>query len=618
MAEILRLRAGALLLAALSLAAGPLAGQQAVPDTAHGATGDSAAAPRDTLPTATDTAQRATPGLTFPSDLGGRATHSTAVVRTWERRELLDATAITLADFLQDHAPGVHLLRAGYFFGPHHLADGLRGPASVRVFVDGREMLPVSASQPDLSRISLVALDRVQLERRPGETVVRVNTIAHDGGEAYSRVDAGTGQPAADMVGGLFLNNAGRHVAVGAAVSYLNIAAGSAEGNRLDALGKAAWMPFGPDLGLELLYRSESVERAEGGTTGEFSRSGFVLRLRSNLTEGVQLDAWGETATRDPRPPFLPAPEPPGEPGASEDGSLGADQLGAGLTVLRGPVRLEARAELIDAGGLPEARGELRGAVQIGPLVAEGEYGTASWDGFRTSDLSAGLALKPDPFPLTFRAGVAGGSRAVPRPGREVADSATFDFDAVGAGADVVLGSYELGGGVERQTQEMRPAFQGSFDVLVPTGPEAEVTSWEARLAGPLLPVGALEERLLLTASWRSSSFGEGEELPYYVPRELGRASLRYHDRFFEDNLEVRLALVAERRGEMLTARTGSATPELLEPRTVLGTDLLIRIDVFRIWWRVESLRGEEHQDFADLPFPAQRNLFGVRWEFFN
>lgn len=617
MATLGHLRALGPLLVAFLAAAGPLAAQEAVGDSAS-AERDSAAAPADSVASSADTTPVERPGLAFPADLVGRELRSASQVRSWEKPALLDATAVTLAGFLEDHAPGVHLLRAGYFFGPHQVADGLWGPASVRVVVDGRELLPLAGGQPDLARISLVGLQRIELERRPGETVIRLTTVEHDGGEAYSRVEAGTGQPSADMVNGVFLNNAGRHLGVGAAVSYLNIGGGSAAGNRLDALGKAAWMPFGPGFGVELDYQSESVERGEGGTSTEFTRSGFALRMRARPSEGVRIDAWGATSTRDPRPPFLTGPEAGDGSEPEESATLGADQLGADLAVLEGPVRLDARAVLLDGGGLPEGETELRGAVRVGPVVAEAGYRGTSWTDFSTSGLSAGIALKPESFPVALRGGIAGGSRAVPSPGRSVGDSAVFDFDAATAGLDVNLGPYEIGVEIRRQSQELRPAFGASFDTLVPIGPRAEVTFREARFAGPLLPLGALEDRLLVSGSWQSASFGDEESLPYYVPRELGRASLQYHDSFFEDNLGVRLALKAERRGEMVSAEPGSATPDLIEARTVLGTDLVLRIDVFRIWWRAEGLRGEEHRDFIGLPFPAQRNLFGVRWEFFN
>ena len=65
--------------------------------------------------------------------------------------------------------------------------------------------------------------------------------------------------------------------------------------------------------------------------------------------------------------------------------------------------------------------------------------------------------------------------------------------------------------------------------------------------------------RVRVEGSWRRASFGDGEGVPpYYVPRELARGELAFRDRYFEDNLEVRLALRAERRGEMVTATPGS------------------------------------------------------------
>jgi len=624
-APIVRLtRSGWLVAFALAAAATTARAQEAEPDTA-GAVPDTVPTPGDTA--AADTIPRAfLPGLSFPERPGDRAETAASEVRTWERSDLLDTSALTLADFLQDRAAGVHVLRAGYFFGEHHLMDGLAGPAGVRVLVDGIEMLPLAGGQPDLSRISLVAVDRIRLERRAGETLLRIELNEHPGGEAYSRINAGTGQPAADLVRGVFTNGAGRSVTVTGAVDHLNVDAGEGEGRRLDAFASASWMPFGPDFGVRVRWKNESVERTRAGTTEEFSRRDLGLRMRADVAEGVQLEAWGATARRDPQPPFLPTPPveepPPGEepvPGEEpEPPELSADQLGARFTVRTGGARLEGRYARIDAEGMPEGRGGLEGGVRLGPLVADASYGWTSWDGFSTSVLSGGLALRPGGFPASLRVSGATGSRAVALPGRAVADSARYDFDAIGAGADVELGPYRIGGSVHRRTQERHPSFGGSFDRLLPPGPEVEATFLTGRFAGPIVPFGFLRDRLRVDGFWRSASFADESSLPYYVPRELGRGEVYVHDRFFEDNLEVRLALRAERRGEMATARPGSDQPVLVEPRTVLGTDLLIRIDVFRIWWRVENLRSGEHRDFADLPYPTRRNVFGVRWEFFN
>lgn len=626
MAASLRLRPLGPAAAAILVLAAPAGAQE--PDTAAAAT-DTAAVAADTAGAAADTARPRGPGLSFPEAIGEREATSAGKIRTWERPALLDASALTLADFLEDHAPGLLLLRSDFFFGQHHLMDGLWGPASVRVVVDGREVLPLEAGQPDLSRIALVTVDRIQIERRPGETVLRVTTVEHPGGEAYSRINAGTGQPSTDLVRGVFTNGAGRSATVAGAVDHLNVGGGTGEGSRLDALAKAAWMPFGPDFGVEASWRSESVERSELGELREFSRREFALRLRAKPSDGLQLDAWGATARRDPRPSFLPDPgdgggggdgeTPPGEDGSDgEPPALSVDQVGASVTYRRGPARLDGRLALLSGEGLPDRRGRVGGGARFGPVVTEATLSFASWEGFSTSAISGGIALRPRDFPVALRAGAATGSRAVPLPGRAVADSTAFDFDAVTAGAGLELGPYRLGAEVSRQSQTRRPVFGGAFDRLLPMGPEATATVLEGRLAGPLVPLGVFEERVRVEGAWRSASFQDEDVPPYYVPRELARGEIAFRDGYFEDNLEVRLALRAERRGEMVSALPGTSEPVLIEGRTVLGSDLLVRIDVFRIWWRVENIRSAEELDFADLPYPTRRNVFGVRWEFFN
>ncbi|MFW6193860.1 MAG: hypothetical protein ACOC83_10280, partial [Gemmatimonadota bacterium] len=332
-------------------------GAETPPDTA---------ARRDTTEeAAADTARREDPS--YPALRAGTDSVAPSRVHRWSRREILDSSALTVADFLTDHLPGVLPLRANLHFGSHQVADGLLGPGAVKVVVDGRELPPLESAQADLSRIPLARTDRLAVERRAGEVVISVTTPRHTESEAYSRITGGTGQPSAQLIRGVFTNGAGGEFAVAAAIDHLDIGAGPGPGNRLDAWGKLSWMPFDDSSGLELLWHSDAVERI-ASLEEDFSRTELLLHGRVNVSEAVQVDVWGGRTSRDPGFPHA---------GTSVDGTAGGTEGGdgtesfdvphaeLGVTASGGAVTLEGDARVQDGEGLPTLEAEVRAGLRV-------------------------------------------------------------------------------------------------------------------------------------------------------------------------------------------------------------------------------------------------------------
>lgn len=611
--------AALLLLAAVALPA-PAAGQQEAPPA------DTADAPADTVPSDTAAADTAAgPPPSFPDRLEPGPGATAARVVSWDREDLLDSSALSLADFLRDHAPGVLSLRAGFFFGPHQLVDGPGGAGGVRVMVDGRELFPLASGQPDLSRISLSTVEEIRLTRRAGTTEIRIATLDHEGEEAYSRISAGTGQPGADGIRGLFTNTAGRNFVVQAAVDHLNVGAGEMPGNRLDAWARIGWLPFDRGTGVELVWRAETLERTLGDRSEDFDRGELFLHARSDLAPGLQAEVWAGRTSRDPRPDYFPAQEPPADTAAPDTMApdtmalpFEAEQATGSLTWLgeRGFVRLSGGVRGGD--GLPDLTGDLKGSYRFGPLVAEAGLEAAAWPEVSTAGWSAGLAWRPGWEGAEVRLEAASGSRAAARPGRSVGDSLVQDYDVVSAGAEVELGPYRLSGTASRRELDRQLPFGGFFDRALPATGELSVTDLEAGLRGPLVPFGFFEDHVRLRGSWRRARTEDESATAYYLPETLIRGEGLFRHTFFEENLEVRLAGRVVHRGVMNTARPGEPESVALEAETTIGTEVVIRVDTFRIWWRTDNLQGAEERDFAGLVFPANRNVFGIRWEFFN
>lgn len=578
--------------------------------------GDTAAVADTAAPADTTEEGRRVPGEPtrppprFPSALKIADSTAVGLVRSWDRDQVLDAGAITLMDFLLDEAPELLQLRAGYYGGPHHLMDGLLGPGSVQIVVDERRMSPLRSAQPDLSRISLSRVERVRVVRRPGRTVVEITTLQHGGGEAYSRIGAGTGQPGADLIHGVFANGLGRVGALAGGVDYLNIAAGPMPTTRLDAWARAAWMPVDNDSGLELVWRAESMERT-AVVASDFDRSELFLHGRANVTDGIQAEFWvgAESST-------------PGD-GVGEEDEAAASETEASVTELqvtaagsrgwtRGRLRLQADSLY------PDMEARWRGAVRaVGPLHLAGGAVYGRWNRFDTWEVEAEVGVRHEIVGIGIDAGVGGstGRRGLSYPGTGSADSVSFDAAEVRLGLDA--GPYTLTGRGTYRRFERVPTFGGRFDRdLAPRGP-ATVRAVEGRVAGPLLPLDGVSDLLRVRGAWRHRFAKQGERT-LYVPRELIQGELAYVDRFFEDNLEVHVEVTALRRSEMLSPTPGLAEPELLSAETSVRAGLLLRIHEFRLWWRGGNLRTLEQEDFGGLVQPINRNIFGISWEFHN
>lgn len=578
--------------------------------------GDTAAA-EDTVPPADTTGQQlpsvsdqaARPPPRFPVALELPDSTAAGVARSWGREELLDAAGITLLDFLLDEAPELSQLRAGYYAGPHHLTDGLLGPGFVEVVVDGRVLAPLEGAQPDLARISLSRVERVRLLRRAGRTVVEVTTLHHEGGEAYSRIGAGTGQPGADLIHGIFANGVGGSTALAGGVDYLNIAAGSMPATRLDTWARVAWMPVDNGSGLELVWRSESVERT-AVVVSEIDRSELFLHGRADVTEGLQADFWVGTERRTPED------ETDEENPSGGEIELGVTELQLTATGSRGWARGEFRVH--DDPALPDLEVRWRGGTRVaGPLHVSGGGSYGRWSQFETWDVEAELGLREEILGVGLDAGLGGstGRRGLSRPSTASADSVSFD--AVEVRLALEVGPYTLAGRGTYRELERVPIFGGRFDRdLAPRG-SALARAVEGRLQGPLLPFPGATDALRVSATWRHH-FADPEDRTLYVPTQLIEGELAFVDRFFEGDLEVRLSLNARHRSEMLAPTPGLAEPELLAAETTARAGLLFQIDEFRLWWRGGNLRNLEQTDFGGLVQPLNRNVFGITWEFSN
>lgn len=547
--------------------------------------------------------------MAFPAPLDLPQDEFALEVKEWSREELLHATPLTLLDLLARELPELTPLRAEFFSGPHYLMDGVLGPGFVEVRLDGRRLLGLESGAVDLVRIPLATLERLRVVRTAEGVRVEALTVRHRQREAYSRIEGATGRPDLNLLRGVFTNGLGEHFTVGAALDFLNTEGIEAETNRLDAWGNLSWMPAGRGSGVELIWRSESVDRTVDGTTG-FDRKELLLHGRADLLDGVQAELWAGTTTRD----------------VTVEGLVADDTAAVRPTVERVEARVVTRGDreyvvgnvrVLGGTAHPRVSASLDGGVRALPWLALNLSGEIQvWDPFLTAGARGGVSLSPDlGLGLSVRAGAATGTRGVARPGSGLPDSVAYD--ALAARARVRLGPYGVAGGITYQVLSRQLPFGGEVDGGLPAGPEAEVVGFEGEVDGPLLPVGGILEEVRVTGGWRRLRRESAGALRY-VPSDRWHIGIAYGTSFFEGNLELSLRGDLLHRGAILSVRPETEVEEVAPAFTLAEGEVVVRIDTFRLWWRGRNPFQAVATDFPGRPYPLNHYVVGVKWEFFN
>ncbi|MFW6088901.1 MAG: hypothetical protein ACODAB_04050 [Gemmatimonadota bacterium] len=613
---------------ALSWASPAIAQEDAPADTA--AVPDTVAAPPDTMigelpgelvgvlaDSAADSAFAvlADPLRPAPDRLAGE-------VIVWDRERIRRSNALHLGELPAEAAPGSLLLRAGFVGGPAHLLDGPLGPGSLDIRVDGRPIVPVTGAQVDLSQVLLALIDEVRVRRYAAGWRVDLTTLRRTERPAYSRIEAGSGDPGLESLRLVFTNGIGSAFAATAGFELLD-----SENPTSDVQGFSgglAWMPGGGSSGVELQYEQRSFEQTVfDERTG--TRSRLVLGGRVGLAEHVQASAWVGESARE-----LDA--------APAGGSEGEDATDLRAAAAHGGVGLRGVWErawgaidlrLADDATLPSRDVEVEGGVRPTPwLTLDASTRIGAWEEFDTREGHVGAAALLPAGSVDLRvylqlgSGVRGVSYLAAEaadPGAPAADS--VEFEAALGGFEAALAGLRVGGRVTRQRVDRQVVFGTGFDAPAgQAGPAAELIGWEGVLDAPILPL-----------SWLGDEFGpirvrgfvrhnqiRSAVTPFYVPANAIRGEIYFEDDFLQNDLGVRLAIGIDRRDAWL-APSGpgvDASPVEVPARTSLNFDLGLRIIDGLIFWRVDNVASRRQQDLPGFEFPVLRQVFGVRWAF--
>ncbi|MFW6201899.1 MAG: hypothetical protein ACOC8B_04930, partial [Gemmatimonadota bacterium] len=122
---------------------------------------------------------------------------------------------------------------------------------------------------------------------------------------------------------------------------------------------------------------------------------------------------------------------------------------------------------------------------------------------------------------------------------------------------------------------------------------------------------------LALEASY--TGWLRGEAWPY-LPERAVRAALAFHDLPLESgNLEIIARLEGHHRGPVLMPEPAGDGMVRVPQRTLFDFYLQIRVLTVRAFARWENFfHRTDVLDAPGRPFPGQRFIYGVKWEFWN
>jgi hypothetical protein len=612
----------AAVVAAVLVAASPLQAQQppdtllAVPDTVVAAPDTVVAAP-DTLLAAPDTLSDSLRVFVLP-EVDGRAPVGVARgVWVFEREDLLAMRGISLADLLAQ-LPGVTRLRGGDYGAPETVtAFGLAG-GGIRVFWEGFEQVPLDGAVTDLAHVGLGGVQRVRVERHPGELRVELTSLRDADPQPTSLVEAGTGDYDTNNFRGTFVHPR----ALGGGLGFALDRVDTNGRNREAGTRTGGWLRYtrgwGESFALTAEARRMKTTAAIEPYPGESTRTDWVVRARWRPVRGVVLHGFSGRSELE---------------GRAREGTFALDrarrQHGVGIDMAGGPLRASGAVRVFNGTDLPSLSGDASLTLDLPVGGVTGATSQEQWDGATVGLVRVSAWTRPL-LGLSLFGAWESGTRGValhppppaipdePEPFVPEPDPiARFhERTATRLGASFGWRGLELyGARVSLEADSLPllglPMDEGGviMDPIARTGVEVA-----GRIPIPFVPDG-----FALTGS---ATFWD--EPARYLPERSYHAGLAFHGVFMPSgNLEVWGALGVEGRDPMIVPVADPQVPE--EPVTTVPFYqswygfIQARVLTVRLYlaWDNFSIR-RNNQDFPGRLLPITRATYGVRWTLFD
>lgn len=523
----------------------------------------------------------------------------------WHRQDLLRLPDLTLLQLLE-RVPGLGPVRPGLVGQAESATVFGHAAAAIEYVVDGFELDPLVAPTFDPSRLPLLALRRVRIERRVTGATVRVETLSPVHAEAQSVIEAGTGDLGTNLFRGIFM---APYVLGGPlALGFERLASESVpNGGSNHTVGWLKYTFVRDSAGLQLEYRQSGLDRDGVGPPFDGERRDWALRARTRLGPFVA-EAYGGATTVEDEAGDLVVRE-----ASTQGGVRLATRFGSNV-----PLDVLASARFRSHPRMPGQELELQAWFHPTPWLGLGaDVVQAWWDGATSGRWSGEARIGP----LAGLTAFAGLDRAGALLGDGWADvrvvapagSSGFELARDGSrfGAEWIWRGLRLGGAAVRTTVDSTAAFGLAFDPDARRIAAGEATGYElvARVPTGLDPL------------WLEGWFVGMDAPPdwLYLPEHQWEAALVYHHLPLPSgNLE--LYLRAEQRYRSGMAVPGDTVPvAIVAPSRTTNLELSIRVVTVRAFVRWENLLNRfGQQDLPGFPFPRQNILYGVKWEFRN
>ncbi|MEO8090074.1 MAG: TonB-dependent receptor [Gemmatimonadales bacterium] len=517
--------------------------------------------------------------------------------------------AATVGDLLSQ-VPGVFLWRGGYIGRPEPVSFEGRGSASAEYYLDGIPYVPagVDSISVDPALFSISLLDRIEVERGPGQLRVHLFTKRHDRLAPRSRIGIARGD-----------NNYARYEAslerrfhsglgFGLAGDYLSSPTASGAGSDYSNTQVWAQGSYIPSERFGVQYqlvrsgpkRDPYVRVAPGfqdtislGYDAKRTDAQIRMMLKGRGAEGL-----------GPRIDMIYA-----RTGWSGEGfKQQINQIGGYLSYRAPSFSITGSAFHRTRWTPLDARASL-GWNPIAPFSARGELVHLRHFGGRSSDyanLSAGLEL-------VRGLAVTGTARI----GKVVATPAIL------TDPEQDVRDYQAALGLNRARLGFQLAYARTSPFVPPAYPEyirivslapSPRTEWltaSARLAP--LPWMTLE-------GWYSDPRGvlTPDGIPPTHSVVAGTIRSKFLRTFPSGIFDLKLRLALETWGTGVTGRDSLGAPIALKGATFLRSLVQIQLDKFTIYWDRGNLTSSKLPYVPGFQIPGLGSNFGVSWEFFN
>ncbi len=532
-----------------------------------------------------------------------------AGVWEWHRDDLLRLPDLSLLHLLE-RIPGVVPVRADVGAQPEGAALFGAGAGAIRYMVDGFALDPMTSPTFDPSRLSLLALERVRVERGVTGATVRIETLTPDDGRTKSVIEAGTGDYGVNDFRGIFLPPRVLDGALGLGFERLSVN-GLTPGPANHTVTWLKWTWARDSAGVQVEYRGRTLDRAGVGDGLFGNRSDWAVRARKQVgpltTEAyvgssrLQEELGGE-----------------GGPALREGTAQGGIRVAAGLP---GPVPARVSTALRFRGHPRLPAQELDVAAEAAPLpwlsvggtVTQGWWSDADPTGRWSARAAAGPVFGLRAFGEVFRGGSlfgTGPELALPRP-----DSGGFRVsrDGLRAGLQLTSGGLSVGAAALRVSADSAYSFGLPMEERWTALEGGEARGYEVNVR---IPTGFDP---LSIQGWFVGMDAPGW---LYTPEHHWRAGLVYHHLpLSSGNLEIFARFEHLFRGRMnvLALADAATVTEVSDAYRATNLELTIRVVTVRAFLRWNNLF--HRRDQTDLPtyrLPGQHILWGVKWEFWN